>query len=97
MTFWMWIRTNTQGVTEAARQVLYMLLGFEVLKNARGETWTDAQTALALSALSAILALVAAKTNVASVKVERREEVAHAAGVAVGEASTGSGRRGTGH
>lgn len=83
-----WIRNNTQGITEAARQVLYMLLGFEVLKNATGEPWSDSQTALVLSAMSAVLGLVAAKTNVAAPKVEERVKKAHAAGVRQG---TGTG------
>jgi hypothetical protein len=81
---WMWIRSNTQGITEAARQVLYMLLGFEVLRNMKGEPWTDAQTGLVLAALSGILALIAAKTNVSAPKVEERIKEAHAKGVVVG-------------
>lgn len=79
-----WVRHNTQGVTEAIRQVLYMLLGFGVLKNATGEPWTDAQTALVLSALSAVLGLVAAKTNVAAPKVQQRIDDARAEGIRMG-------------
>jgi hypothetical protein len=79
-----WIRHNTQGITEAARQVLYLLLGFEVLRNQRGEPWTDAQTGLVLAALSALLTLIAAKTNVAAPKVEARVVEARAKGRAEG-------------
>lgn len=91
-----WIRDNTQGITEAARQVIYMLLGFEVLRNAQGQPWTDAQVGLVMASLSAILSLIAAKTTVSASKVSRRVGEAHAAGVEAGVAqassNTGSGR-----
>ena len=86
-----WIRANTQGITEAARQVLYLLLGFEVLKNQRGETWTDAQTGLVLAAMSAILSLIAAKTNVSAIRVEERNREAFDKGVTAGVAQAESG------
>lgn len=89
-----WIQNNTQGITEAARQVMYMLLGFEVLRNTRGEPWTDAQVGLSLAALSSILTLIAAKTNVSAHKVDSRVKEAHAQGMAIGVASTGSGMGG---
>lgn len=81
-----WIRNNSHGITEAVRQVIYMLLGFEVLKNQRGEPWTDAQTGLVLAATSAILSMVAAKTTVAAIKVDQRVAEAKAKGLAQGTA-----------
>ena len=86
-----WIRANTQGITEAARQVLYLLLGFEVLKNQRGETWTDAQTGLVLAAMSAVLSLIAAKTNVSAIRVEERKREAFDKGVTEGVKQAESG------
>jgi hypothetical protein len=94
MPFVDWLRNNTQGVTEAARQVLYMLLGFEVLRNTRGEPWTDAQVGIVMAALSSILTLIAAKTNVAAPKVQARMEEARAKGVIEGvqQAESGTSR-----
>jgi hypothetical protein len=79
-----WIRTNAHGITEAVRQVIYMLLGFEVLKNQRGEPWTDAQTGLVLAATSAILSLIASKSTVAAYKVDQRVTEARTKGYAEG-------------
>jgi hypothetical protein len=92
-----WIRTNVQGITEAARQVVYLLLGFEILTNQRGEPWTDAQTGLVLAAISAILSLIAAKSSVAAIKVDERMleakqkgfDAGHAEGVRVTASGNG--------
>ena len=81
-----WIRTNSHGITEAVRQVIYLGLGFEFLKNQKGEPWTDAQTGLVLAALSGILSLIASKTTVAAIKVDQRVAEARAKGLAVGTA-----------
>lgn len=75
-----WIRYNTLGVTEALRQLLYLAQGFNLLM------WTDAQLALVLSASSAILSLIAAKTNVSAPKVEDRMVEAKATSFAKGQA-----------
>lgn len=79
-----WIRSNTHGITEAARQVIYLLLGFEILTNQRGEPWTDAQTGLVLASLSAILTLIASKSTVAAHKVDQRVAEARGKGYAEG-------------
>jgi hypothetical protein len=95
-TFFDWLRNNTQGITEAARQVLYMLLGFEVLRNTRGEPWSDAQLGLVMAALSSLLTLIAAKTTVSAHKVEARKNEAFDKGVVEGvrqmSSGTGDGR-----
>ena len=77
-----WIRNNSHGITEAVRQVIYMLLGFEILKNQRGEPWTDAQTGLVLAATSAILSIIASKSTVSAVKVDQRVTEARSKGYA---------------
>lgn len=86
-----WIRTHTHEITEAARQLLYMFLGFEFLVNQRGEPWTDSQIALVLSAISALMALVASKTTVAASKVDQRVAEGRAKGYAEGVRVTESG------
>lgn len=89
-----WIRTHSHEITEAARQVLYMLLGFEFLVNQRGQPWTDSQIALVLSAISALMALVASKTTVAASKVDQRVAEGRAKGYAEGVRVTESGTGG---
>lgn len=90
-TFLDWMRTQTHGITETARQLLYVLLAFDLLRNQRGEPWSDAQVAIVLSALSAILSLVTAKSTVAASKVQTRVDEARSKGYAEGVRATGTG------
>jgi hypothetical protein len=94
-----WIRSNTQGITEAIRQVLYWMMGFELLRNLQGEPWTDVQLALTLSMVSGLLALVTSKTTVAAHKVDARvaeaKEKGRQIGAAVEEARAEGIRQGT--
>lgn len=61
-----WIKSNTIGITEAVRQLLYVGIVFEIL------AWNDTQQTAVLQGLSAVLAVIAAKTNVSAPKVDER-------------------------
>jgi hypothetical protein len=99
-----WVQTNTQSLTEAARQLVLWAIGLGLIRtDFAGRPWDETKTMLTVSALSGLLAVIASKTNVPAPKVEERVkeakekgreqgqavEVARAQGLAEG---TGSGR-----
>ena len=59
-----WIRSNSVLLAEAFRQLMYLALAFAWVQ------WTEAQQTTVLSAFSAILAIIVAKTTVASARVD---------------------------
>lgn len=76
-----WIKANTIGITEAVRQLLYIGIVFNLL------TWNDTQQTAVLQGLSAVLAVIAAKTNVSAPKVEERMQQAKAQSYTAGHAA----------
>lgn len=89
-----WLRHNTQSLTEAVRQLVLWSIGVGLItKDFQGQPWTETQTVLTVSAISAFLAVIAAKTNVAVPIVRERIARAHEEGMQAGvaQASSGSG------
>lgn len=92
-----WLRNSTHGITEALRQCLLWAIGLGLITHDfRGREWTDVHTVLTISAASAVLSLIAAKTTVAANKVDERKREAFDKGVVEGvrqmSSGTGDGR-----
>lgn len=63
-----WVSRNTNRLTEAIRQMMYVGLAFHLI------AWDDAQQAIVFAAVSAIMALITETNTISTVRVGERIE-----------------------